>query len=575
MLDSSTKVPSGILAANIIDFGWFDQCMSVQVIKDGSNILGNHCTYTLYFSYKNQSIYINPIMSICLPLSCTENDLNQVLHKRLEEVDGYQKYQIWSNEVLCSTAPSPSIKTGAVIFITISTVIVVILLIATILDLATIKRNQWSKFSKRICKFSIRKYFTNIISLKDGDNSISVLHGLRATSTLSIVMGHGLLMKSFQSIANPLEFMENPPHIMILGTFVIYSVETFFTISGFLVSYIFCKKYMSSTKKFKLFSYYLHRYIRLTPAIAALLFSSMFCTYLFISGPKFRKISKDFIAEACEDKWWSVLLYVNNMVDKDKYCMAHLWSTAVDSQLFLISPIILIPLVKRPKFGLSFLGLLIIVSIIIPAVITAVNEYPFFINHEVGFERMMESFRNLYTQTYARASPWLIGVLLGYIVNKSTKDLTKNTIIFWWTFTIISFLFCFIGLTSFYLNGYKYNVIWESIYCSLSRPLWSIGISWIIYASIHGYGGIVTKFLSLPIFYPISRLSFCIYLVHIMNEALHYQTIRTPIYFTIFSTISELIVDIVEAVIIACFWSIIFELPAQTLEKILSGRNKR
>lgn len=58
---------------------------------------------------------------------------------------------------------------------------------------------------------------------------------------------------------------------------------------------------------------------RLTPAIAALLFLTMFSVYLFTSGPKMRKVSQDFALEACEDKWWSVLLYVNNMVDKNKY----------------------------------------------------------------------------------------------------------------------------------------------------------------------------------------------------------------------------------------------------------------
>lgn len=86
---------------------------------------------------------------------------------------------------------------------TISAVIILLLVIATILDLA----NQGSRFSKRICEFSIKKYFLNIIRLKDGDNSISALHGLRATSTLSIVVGHGLLVKSFQAISNPLELM--------------------------------------------------------------------------------------------------------------------------------------------------------------------------------------------------------------------------------------------------------------------------------------------------------------------------------------------------------------------------------
>lgn len=57
--------------------------------------------------------------------------------------------------------------------------------------------------------------------------------------------------------------------------------------------------------------------------------------------------------------------------------MPHLWSTAVDMQLFWISPLILHPIAKKPKLGLFILGLLLVASVALPAAIIAINNYLF------------------------------------------------------------------------------------------------------------------------------------------------------------------------------------------------------
>ena len=104
MLDSSSKIPSGLLMGNVIEMGMYDECMSVKVKKNGSEIVGNHCNYILYLSHKNKTLAVNPMISICMPLSCEENDLREFLHKRIQNIEGYQKYNIHSHDVLCSTA---------------------------------------------------------------------------------------------------------------------------------------------------------------------------------------------------------------------------------------------------------------------------------------------------------------------------------------------------------------------------------------------------------------------------------------------------------------------------------------
>jgi peptidoglycan/LPS O-acetylase OafA/YrhL len=56
-------------------------------------------------------------------------------------------------------------------------------------------------------------------------------------------------------------------------------------------------------------------------------------------------------------------------------CMFQSWYIACDMHYFLIAPLIVIPLYKKPKLGLSILGTVIALTIIIPFAVTYVGEY--------------------------------------------------------------------------------------------------------------------------------------------------------------------------------------------------------
>lgn len=54
----------------------------------------------------------------------------------------------------------------------------------------------------------------------------------------------------------------------------------------------------------------------------------------------------------------------------------------------------------------------------------------------------------------------------------------------------------------------------SAAYVSLSHTAWALAISWIIVSCVTGYGGPVNSILSLKVFAPLSRLSYCAYLIH-------------------------------------------------------------
>lgn len=75
------------------------------------------------------------------------------------------------------------------------------------------------------------------------------------------------------------------------------------------------------------------------------------------------------------------------------------------------------------------------------------------------------------------------------------------------------------------------------LYDAFSRVTWSIALCY-IFACVHGYGGPVNWFLAHPLWQPISRLSYSIYLLHFMVIMVLMLPMEAPGYFTELSAVS-------------------------------------
>ena len=58
-------------------------------------------------------------------------------------------------------------------------------------------------------------------------------------------------------------------------------------------------------------------------------------------------------AELCRNNGWQNLLYINNFYKQEEQCLAQTWYLANDMQFYILSPLILIPLWKKPKYGFT------------------------------------------------------------------------------------------------------------------------------------------------------------------------------------------------------------------------------
>lgn len=385
------------------------------------------------------------------------------------------------------------------------------------------------------------------------------------------------------------------------------SVDSFFLLSGLLVTWSVLKE-LDKNRWLNVPLMYLHRYLRLTPALGALMLLTVSLLPYLGDGPNWILV-ESYLSKTCKDHWWETLLYVQNYVNPDaivcllinyllhsliflssKQCLGHSWYLSVDMQLFILSPLILIPLWKWGRYTLSVIFVLIFLSMGCVFGTFYINKYSlkllqgynsmtsiltdnkidvYFYSGGIGD---MDRMKKIYYPTHTRMGAWLVGVVLGYILHSyrgieiHLSKLMKTTGWIVSLGTIVAIIFGQYNIQQF--NSTE-NLVASAFYDSCSRVTWCIALSWIIFACSKGFGGIVNWFLSLAMWIPFARLSYSLYLTHFIMQIVRAFSSKTNGYFSDLLAIERFWGDFGLSLTISVFWCLAFESPVVILEKYL------
>ncbi|XP_041377307.1 nose resistant to fluoxetine protein 6-like [Gigantopelta aegis] len=421
--------------------------------------------------------------------------------------------------------------------------------------------------------FSLYNNVPKLVNCKKSPSAIHCIHGIRFFSIMWIILGHtynyGIIsVKDNPTTANLVEadnvIKELSFQVVQAGD---YSVDTFFMISGMLVTWLTLK----DLAKKKLSAGYLaqfvfHRFWRLTP-IYMFVLAGFGCLYTYLgSGPLWPEAIK--AADMCKENWWTNLLYVNNLVRVDDMCMGWSWYLSNDMQFYLISPLLIIPMYFYAPIGLSLTVLLMFGGI-------ASAFYKEYIYGGDLFQKKDKHYWNeVYVAPWCRVSAWCVGMILGYIMYKYKKSKLRQipALIGW-----ILAIGC--GLTLSYITyDYRKDGAHEWPRTALAfkeafgRPIWAICVAWVVYACHKGRGAVINSILSFGGLIPLSRLTYAAYLVHPIMMIIYVYSKRTLVYIDNFD-IAYLYMGHVCTTYMAAFGlSMIFESPFLTLEKIMFQR---
>ncbi|XP_043253992.1 nose resistant to fluoxetine protein 6-like [Colletes gigas] len=551
-------------------------------------------------------------LGLCLPSSCTEDQLTTMIEKVLQDrtllfpriynvefdlikVIDYKKYDQWSADGL----------TIVIILVLASSVGMVVA--GTYYDLTvhqdylekkkkfvpyennnitvpkkdTEKKPEPTKSEKPVpplvedeslagrillC-FSAYTNIKEIFRLNPQPGTLNMLHGMKVIGVVWILIVHVLIYGAF-SVGNKMT-------AFLLSTILItqpfsnasYSVDTFFFVSGFLLTHLFVKtrqvKQMpqSETVGVRLFNFFMiliRRIIRLTPAygitilVAILTFSWLEKNSLIYMYERAH--------ERCIANWWKNLLYINTFYSWNELCLTWSWYLSDDTQFFIFGTLLLLISITHFNFALTAGIVTFIASIV------ATGYVAYTIDYVPLIDIQFQTLSLLYIPPLLRIGPFLIGMATAHLLAKwdYKLELSNKAFAIGWTIGTMCNVTVLYGLIDRNLP-----IFLSVAYAALSRVIWAFGIAWLVVACATNNGGIINKVLSHPIWLPLSRMSYSIYLLNPLLIYTVYLSTSYPLFHDPVTTAAIFLGISLATFIFGLMLSLIAELPAILLLQMM------
>ncbi|MCE5096457.1 acetyltransferase [Staphylococcus devriesei] len=206
------------------------------------------------------------------------------------------------------------------------------------------------------------------------------LDGLRAIAVLGIIIYH--LNRRW-----------------LTGGFI--GVDTFFVISGYLITSLLLKEY-EEKGIINLRQFWIRRIKRLLPAVVTLLMVVGIATLIF-EPQQIVRVKHDILAALFYvSNWWYIAKDVNYFEQFSFMPLKHLWSLAIEEQFYLFFPFVLVILlltIKKYRNVTLIFWIISLVSLLAMVIISQPN---------IGYSRV-------YFGTDTRLQTLLLGVILAFI----------------------------------------------------------------------------------------------------------------------------------------------------------------
>ncbi|KAH8241180.1 hypothetical protein KR032_001439 [Drosophila birchii] len=537
MIDAWGSIPSGLLTGNSYDLGNFDECLNIKKdISETRVIRGKYCFLTVslgqLLGVNNAALAaINFHSATCFPSSCSAAHMNAFVGQLMNQ---FLNSSITINGMSISDSSCQTSESEPWDGLTIFTVVILSLMglavgLFTLFDYFFC--NNQNKLPVVVKVFSARansRVLFRVVENKTNPNVIECLHGIRCISLFWVVFCHEYkftLSAANINLFHMLTWFEQPFTSFIVHGF--FSVDSFFFLGGMLLSLIALRSMEKTKGKLNVPLMYLYRLLRILPllAVAILVYTKLMT--VVTDGPLLQGGYSG--KAACESGWYWTILFLNNYISEE--CLSHTWYLAVDMQMFIISPIMLIALYKWGKKAAA--GIFVFIVLLSGCLFATmmVNNYSMLMK-----TLSQEALRKMYFATHTHATPWLIGFLFGYFLYLNWGRKFHLNMVSVWSGWSLCLAMVFTSIFALYpaaqSNAPPLTTLAESFYYTFTRVGWPLALSWVVFACMQGYGGLANSFLSSPLWQPLSRLSYSVYMWHKFIQEINTRSARTNSYFS-------------------------------------------
>ena len=382
--------------------------------------------------------------------------------------------------------------------------------------------------------FSLFRTVPGLTKVPQRSGGLGALDGVRVLSILSIIMGHLLLVRVMGSVSkNPLGILTYMKEARAAPLYSAhFAVDTFFWLSGFLMALGLVPK-LGTAAQPHIWQVYLHRFLRICPLFMFVLFLTWVISPYIGAGPRGYHI--DDVNEHCAQYWWTGLFFLHHQIPDwlGIGCLGQSWYLGTDMQLFLVLVPVLYLYSYRRDWGWGcFAGLCVV------AVVTSG-----FVTWKYQFSVMAKSVENVqnhyssryYVQPYCRCAPYVLGVTCAilYLTHSSLQSSNpdplalrllsplsspRTRVLCQFSAVVLSLFLVFIQCDAYQAiddPGVAWSRGANTLYISVHRLLWGVCLSLLLLPTLVGLHPLVQRVLSLPVWAPLSKLTFCVYLLHV------------------------------------------------------------
>ncbi|XP_058803532.1 uncharacterized protein LOC131671260 isoform X2 [Phymastichus coffea] len=602
MLDSSAKIPSGLLRGNVNQLGDFDQCLEVlarvKIDEKTVKIQGKYClaSMDIYALHQAAKLPVNLMQgralirgnmrdpghfvpkfttinwALCLPAVCTAQDARKSIENALGSYNMTigMKFMVDVDPDMCYVKPKVQSYTKETIGVLYFFVFFICLAIAaTFRDYFITLQDKGSYSERIIMSFSLKRTVKALFANNEASSSdIGCIHGIRSLATIVLYAAHKLIPMSRMPYANRISLTEiaNHPLSTILRTSLVYT-DSFLLLSGVLTAYNMAKE-LESRGEIRWFCRLIARYVRLTPCLIVVVFWYAYVMEYIGSGPQWNAVVKS-NADICKENSWINLLYVQNYFPFEEMCATHTHQLALDMQLFLVAPALVFFLLIKPIVGIIIVFFLLQISATLRYLATSNNNLSLVIFHGMTLKHLYKTANLTYTLPLHRATPYLFGVSLGVLLHCTGRNLRLHKIfaLFGWLMALALGSWSLFSPWRLAKRDYTYDVEQATYYAVISPILTALALCWAIFACFTNSGGIINRILSNHWMVVFSRLSYAIYLTQFAVFFYNVGTVRYASDFQSFRTI-----DLHEAIIVisvSVVLTLLFDIPMQEVKNII------
>lgn len=546
---SNGFIPSNLLEGSFVNLGSYEQCLKTQVYSvDGSFAFkGQYCTlfanppwdliremlprFQAVGQLKGRQ---NPLtlttdtrvqhaefrLGICMPSICSTEELDFLANGALNP------YDVNATVTGCRT-DEPKVPTRLQAF-----VMAFLTLLGLIVALGTFSQWYCDKVSsvkkktpvlplRLLNSFSLVTNTTRLLDIQKQEacaESLSFLNGFKLILCYWVTLFHAYIIIQPEFYHSGFKVFELGDKVYFqLVTNAFLSISTVFYLNGFKLSYVM-SKHRDILLRQNSFVLYLSeaakRYIRLTlPMLLVVL--TTFLLPLLADGPADQELFAREI-QSCIERWWTVLVHTNNLSPLHQTCLSHLWFVSTEIQIsFIVALPLALLLIRYPRASLTIAALLAIFFSILTTLRTYFWNLLFAVTTGTNDGlRVFQTLEYVYFRPLTHVATYMCGIICGYMA--ATHRGTSIHLLLQGALWVSS-----VSLTSFVVfvtlpwnRGHLPGDIINALYGGFHRLLWSLGLSWPVYACATGRGGPLARILGWKAFKPLAKLAYGVYLIH-------------------------------------------------------------